>query len=436
MSELRSVCPWLLSRDAMCSVWARWLADFTLALTRNGIGYVLARRAAFLTLTALIGQAAQAIGDDDAARAQIFAIARNGNAIFLPVEMNSRQYRFLFDSGSAISHFDTSLKHLLGKPTQFLPVYTPADHAPVEMTLFEAPTLTLGTQVIRGVSQVFCIDFRKKKLLLDGRAPDGLLGMDALAGMIIRLDCDRGEFAVLRSLPKRPGTAVPLVLDRGVPFARLSLAAAPPASFSVDTGAIWLTSGYIESRLFRSLVDAREASVVSESPQTTLFGTIIEREAHLPNFSIAGFVHHDLLFSEASRNAISLNFLSRYIVIFDFPRMTMYLTPGARFAEADRPDLSGLHWRRDGNSRLVKDVVDGSPAAAAGLHEGDLLVTFDGVPAEQLTNLDLHRLLATPSTQWFTIRRGEETLRVKLELRKEAPPRPTQPTNECEAPRN
>jgi hypothetical protein len=394
---------------------------------------VLRQAVAFLSLVVAVARATEGIADDQSERAQTFPIAMRGNPVFLPVQIDSKQYRFLFDTGSAVTVLDTSLAHLLGKRTSSLPVYTTMEKDPVDMPLYVAPRVVLASNPLSGISHVFCVDFRKKQFLLDGRAPDGFLGMDALRGIIIRLDCDRGELSVLRSVPKRAGTAVPLVLDHGVPHARLRFAGHSPAYFCVDTGAIWLTSGDIGSRLLRSLVDSGEARVVGESPQTTLHASSIAREGRVGQLSLAGFAHHDLLFSEGSRNAISLNYLSRYIVIFDFPRMTMYLTPGARFAEPDRADLSGLHWRRDGNWRLVKDIVDGGPAATAGLREGDLLVEFDGVPAEQLTNLDLHRLLATPSTQWLTIRRGDAMLRIKLELREESPPEPTNAYNDREA---
>ena len=48
---------------------------------------------------------------------------------------------------------------------------------------------------------------------------------------------------------------------------------------------------------------------------------------------------------------------------------------------------------------MVEDVVENSPAAAAGLKEGELIIGFDGMPLNGAGDLDL-RLRKTPDNRY------------------------------------
>jgi hypothetical protein len=82
--------------------------------------------------------------------------------------------------------------------------------------------------------------------------------------------------------------------------------------------------------------------------------------------------------------------LSRFTVIFDFPREKIYLKKNHDYNKEFYYNLSGLTLKAKG-SRLrkfeVTDVREDSPAAKAGLQTGDFVIAVNGLP---VTDLDLN----------------------------------------------
>ena len=71
------------------------------------------------------------------------------------------------------------------------------------------------------------------------------------------------------------------------------------------------------------------------------------------------------------RAHIGSGLLKRFVVTFDYSRQRIYFARHARSGEADRFDRSGLWINRDRAGYRIDGVVNGSPAAEAGLREGD-----------------------------------------------------------------
>lgn len=289
--------------------------------------------------------------DDALAPSDRFRIAKGVKPITLPVRIDGRIYRFLMDTGSSISSFDRSLSNLLGSASGKLPVYTANEDIPREIERFYAPPMSLGRQSLDDVSEVVCIDYRSRGIAFDGRVFDGWLGMDACRSLIVRIDFDAGEVSLLQSVPEGIGQPVPLVWFRGAPAVRVSLDNADvkfpsAARFIVDTGDLGPHSGNLYGPVFRTLVYYGLAAEGGRSPRITIVNTAHARTARLSNFRLQDFPHRGLTFSEASINSLSLRYLSRYIVTFDFPRMRMFLKPGARYSESDNAYTADLDLRR------------------------------------------------------------------------------------------
>lgn len=375
------------------------------------------RRAALIVIVGLALRVTGALGDYRARADEKFRVAPRGNAIMLPVRLASKRCNFLLDTGSGVTIVDASLKGLLRGPAGSYQSYTTLDQDPLDIELYQAPPLFLGTRRLHSVSRVACVDFRERGLVLDGRAPDGFLGADALRDMIVKVDFDGGDLSLLSSVPDNAGTPVPMAFYRGVPTVPVAIPGLGTYLFGVDTGCIDVTSGNISTRLLQSLLDARAASVVGESPKTSLAREATTRDARLNDFSLGEFQHRGLVFSESAVGSLSLGYLSRYVVVFDFPGKKMYLTPGKRFNEEDRRGLSGLGLQNTDGAVVVTRVKKGWPADRAGVRTGDSVLEIDGIAAASLLTIDRRRMFSTPSTRRLTIRRGGETLRLKLELR-------------------
>ena len=80
--------------------------------------------------------------------------------------------------------------------------------------------------------------------------------------------------------------------------------------------------------------------------------------------------------------------LRRFILTFDYSRKRMILEPNPRFAEPFDENMSGLILEStsvDLTTFKVSRVLAKSPAAEAGLQEGDVLLEFDGRPAGEFS---------------------------------------------------
>jgi 2-alkenal reductase len=82
--------------------------------------------------------------------------------------------------------------------------------------------------------------------------------------------------------------------------------------------------------------------------------------------------------------------------------------------EEDLPVDEGA-WLQAGEGRSA--VVEGSPAEAAGLRDGDVITAVDGEPVDRERSLDLHLLDHGPGDEVvLTVVRGSETLELRVTL--------------------
>ncbi len=79
--------------------------------------------------------------------------------------------------------------------------------------------------------------------------------------------------------------------------------------------------------------------------------------------------------------------LSRFHVIFDFPKEKMYVKRNHDFKKKFYFNLSGLTLKAEGSGLRkyeVTDVRENSVAALAGVQSGDLIITINGIPTREL----------------------------------------------------
>jgi hypothetical protein len=227
-----------------------------------------------------------------------------------------------------------------------------------------APSVPL--EVVRGEA------FVRVRVTVDGRTVDARLQLDTGAGSALTLDA---------------------------PFVRAhGLAAGPGLSGS----AAWGVGG--RSLQVNRFVERLEiGDVALEAPVATLS---LDTTGVLGGGEGEGLLGGDVL--------------SRFTVTLDYGRGRMYLQPNARFGEPFRRALAGMGifaLPPDFRTFRLTYVDEGGVAAAAGLREGDLIQAVDGRPAGELALHELRDLFKVPGAAYtFTIRRGEETMDVRLVL--------------------
>lgn len=374
------------------------------------------------------GAAAGGAADGDAEPAQSgpkprvdvqrnFRIAKHGNPILLPVDIGSERHTFLFDTGTAITSFDVSLKPLLLGRSGSRSVRSQFDLEGTDTELFVAPPMSLGGEKLRGISEVTCVDQAALRAKL-GEDFDGVLGMDAIYFLTVQIDFDGGQLSVLPSAPKDEREWMKLALCTGhLRAVDVGWVGEDPGIFIIDTGYVSLGSGSLNSRRFRSLLEARQAGLITSRPTAKAVRPTRSREAKVASFTVGESEHKDLVFQEGPLNALSLNYLSRYLVTICFWRGRMCLKPGARFNCSDVRDLSGMKLAKHDGEVIVESLDRDCAGEQAGLLSGDVIVEIDGIAVKTLTMLDLRRMLGEPSTRSLIIRRGATRQQAKLELR-------------------
>jgi hypothetical protein len=111
--------------------------------------------------------------------------------------------------------------------------------------------------------------------------------------------------------------------------------------------------------------------------------------------------------------------LRRFTVTFDYQKQQIWLEPNAAYAQEDVWDRSGLWINRTGDGYRIEDVVKESPAAAAGLKVGDLILSLNGRKATDLPLAEARQILKSePGTRVrLQVRSGEAAREVEVVLK-------------------
>lgn len=226
---------------------------------------------------------------------------------------------------------------------------------------------------------------------LEGRRLDGLLGYDFFSRFPLELDYTAGTLSVAR---EARGTEVQLRLIRRHPFVRLAFELGGrrfEQEFLVDTG---YRSGLVLASPF--VRDARLMEVAGPTIEATtgvgIGGPTIERVGRVGRVELGPFVLEDVVanFSQARAGTLAdrgfggivgSELLRRFTATFDYAGPRLLLEPNASYEEPFEFDLSGL-FLTGGDAIEVFSVVEGSPAAEAGVLPGDRVV--GDVPLDEL----------------------------------------------------
>jgi hypothetical protein len=123
--------------------------------------------------------------------------------------------------------------------------------------------------------------------------------------------------------------------------------------------------------------------------------------------------------SEDYAGNIGNQILERFKVTLDYERRAMWLEPSARHREPDRFSRAGVQLARFGDVVKAMQVLPGSPAARAGLGEGDVVVALDGKPILEHTPDTVLAIFegAPGRTVALEVERAGKRERVRIKLR-------------------
>lgn len=311
-------------------------------------------------------------------------------ALCVPVEFAGKEYRFQIDTGLSHTTFDSRLRPLLSRQTGRSKYLTM--RGATRQSNYGAPPGIIGGVRLPPLNQVCCEDLTSTVSALGVRI-DGVLGADALRGVVLQLDFDKKKILFLPTVPPDSGKGMRFMNVGGCPVITASLGRSLETEFVLDTGCNG--QGTLSGADFATLSARSELLPAGEMPATVASGRFRAAIAVLKSpFSIAEYKHAGVVFAEtrdvgARPNVLGLDFLSCYVVTLDFPHQYVYLKPSRSF-DAFRPmaDLGGVRLSRGSEGVFVLLVEEGSRAAQKAC-PNDMLEGINGVSPSILSDAEI-----------------------------------------------
>ena len=242
----------------------------------------------------------------------------------------------------------------------------------------------------------------------EGHAIDGVLGGELFAQYVVQLDYDTRVLRLFERdsfVPDPTADAMPLVVKDGKAYVRCVItmpgAAEKEELFLIDPG----SAGAISHPAFA------RADVAPNTPPRDL--------GRAERFRI-GRIAFDQVNGVAAPNAIGDEVLHRFTITFDYGRGIFYLEPARHFGDAWMFDMSGanLQWNATRTEVEVSHVFDATPAAEAGLNEGDCILAIDHQPVTRFDLDQIVKMFHEPRAFALDVRRGSRRLDITIVLRK------------------
>lgn len=246
-----------------------------------------------------------------------------------------------------------------------------------------------------------------------GTRVHGILGYEIFSRFVVEIDYMRQEVILHQPehfKPRRRFTKVPISVEDTKPYINgvklwVNDSASVDVKLMIDTGAshaLMLNTGSSDSI---TVPDPHLSGYLGRG----LSGDIYGHMARVPDMSfsefdlegvISSFPQEDA-FVQATRNRsdhhgnIGGSVLKRFRVIFDYANEMMYLRKNRYFRQEFDYNMSGMELITVGpllETFLVSKVIKGSPAHEAGIQEGDMVVSVNGLRFPEL-NLGLFSTL-------------------------------------------
>lgn len=342
-----------------------------------------------------------------------FDVAREGDVLLVPVEIGQHRLRFMVSTNTFFTVFDARLQEKLGLPSGLTATNT--SEGLRQVAHIESPAGRVGPLELPKSRRVVYYDLTFLREVT-GYEIDGVLGIDFLRDYVVQVDFDHGRLRFFSEVPDDAGRSRPLMYcgERKLPQVVVNLKDVGPTLFSVNIGSIVRIG--LEPELFETVRRQNELTIVSEAQLKNELGAVRRMQlAVLPELKVAGRVMQNVVISDSPANVLGLDFLVRYNLTFDFANDQWYLKPSKRIDQVEGWNRNGLRCLKRHGQVVVELIDAGSPAQAAGLRIGDVLLQVNGTDVDEFTMLQLRRFFHREGeTAKLKIRRGDEELTVSV----------------------
>lgn len=270
-------------------------------------------------------------------------------------------------------------------------------------------SLTIGNAVVRN-QYTLVLPIATGFGVAEGLKIDGMLGYQFLARFLTTIDYANAKLtlAMPASEPVTvPGAAaIPFYIDRTIPRIPVTVAGVA-TSAEVDTGnraALELSSPFLAAHPAIAALAKTPPGVVGfgvGGPAYARLGRIAQMQIGPYSLSnvVTSFTNQDRgAFADPYNPAnVGGTVWRRFTLTFDYAHQQLLLAKNAQFDAPFSYDRSGLFLIDENGAHAVLSVFPGTPAAAAGLRKGDVVLAVNGAPASNDSLAQLRSTLSGPA---------------------------------------
>lgn len=357
------------------------------------------------------------------------------NRVYLPVEVNHQlTISMVLDTGAADSGLSSSTAQSLQLKTSGEAQLTGNGESNQKIALVRNIEFSVGGAPLLEKT-VIIVPFQDLEAR-EGRSIAGVLGVALFRKYVVVIDYQNKKLSLFdprHFVYRGTGTIVPLKIKGEALFQGdilLQNGQSVQAQLAIDSGT------YSALRLYRGFLQKHQPLQDSQAPTVLSYGFGIggefpERLARVGDLGIGSLRLHAPLarLSEANSGAtVSSSYdgtiggaiLCRFKVTLDYSRSEMILEPNSSFPDPFKADTSGLILSASGadfRTISIRHVISGTPAALAGVKEGDILLSVNGTDASSL-GLERTRLLfQKPGSYHLELQRGSNKFAVDMVTR-------------------
>ncbi len=338
-------------------------------------------------------------------------------------------YHFVLDTGAGITVVTPKLAEAVGLTAAGSDVAHGTSDQTVVTRLTTLKSLAVGTAMQANVAAA--IVPLPLDLTYQGAygTIDGIVGATFLRNYVVSLDIAacRATFApTAAQTPLEKGKALPLTFTAGhIPVVG-AIVEGIPGTFEIDSGNnddLLLTESFASAH---GVGSGYRAPIHSE--YVGVGGSASSTRIRVASIAVGPFILHGIPaeISQAKsgvlqRDGLDGNFgydlFRQFVVTIDYGNARLYLRPNAAFDTPVTVAGTGIIPERNADGAFdIASVLEGTPAAAAGVKAGDTIVAIDGKPTASMSDADYRTAVGgragTPVI--YTLRSGNASRIVTL----------------------
>jgi SAM-dependent methyltransferase len=359
------------------------------------------------------------------------------NKIYLPVSINdSAASNFVLDTGAPDWCIDAEHARSLGLPLgDELAVQCMGASGEMSGAVRRIPRLSISLPGVQLKDQS-ALTLAMPCVNAGYGLIQGIVGGTFMRRFVVELDFIEQLMSLYEPATytyQGPGVILPINMGAGLPFitATLTPVGRQPITgrFILDTGAnatVALNTPFVQEHDLLNSSQPLIQSLLGFGVGGAVYGRVGRLEAlQLGDYVIPA---PTVSFATASQGAhaqpgfagiIGVEVWRRFRLILDYARQRIILEKNAQFDAPYEHDMSGVALSLAGEHFKIEAVIDGSPAAEAGLQAGDLITRIDGQKASAKDMGELRQAFKQAgNTHRLQIKRGDEQREVALTLRR------------------